>query len=486
MIEQRTNTPRIAVIGGGIAGLAAAHRLTELAPEVNVALLEAGNRLGGVIGTVAQDGFLIERSADSFITNVPWAVELCRRIEFADQLIPTEAAHRGAQVLARGKLQPVPDGFLLMAPQRIWPVIRSPILSLRGKLRLAREYFVKPRHDEADESVSAFARRRLGRETYERLVQPLVGGIYTADPEKLSLRATLPRFAEMERRHGSLIRAARRGGDSDALGLPDDAGARYSMFVAPREGLTSFVEAIAARLPQGCVRLNKTVSRIERVGNKWRLLEHPTDAVGQSEETEVDCVIVATPAAAAARLLGAVDPTLAGDLAAMNYSGCAIVALGYDRSQIRHPLDSFGFVVPAIERRRILSASFSSVKFSGRAPAGKVLIRVFLGGALQPEMVALADDRLRSIAEEELRDLMAITGRPCLSQVYRWQGAMPQYHLGHVERVRRISDRVSQLPGLALAGNAYQGVGIPHCICSGEGAAQRISEMQSAGTPSPG
>ena len=186
-------------------------------------------------------------------------------------------------------------------------------------------------------------------------------------------------------------------------------------------------------------------------------------------------MIVATPAAAAAATIGiGVDATLAGELAAIEYAGCAIVVLGYDRSQIAHSLDSFGFVVPAIERRRILSASFSSVKFPGRAPEGKVLIRVFLGGALQPEMVMLGDDQLRSIAEEELRDLLSITGAPCLSQVYRWRGAMPQYHLGHFERVQRIRDQLSRLPGIALAGNAYQGVGIPHCIESGEQAAERV------------
>ncbi len=227
MIDPSNKSARIVVIGSGMAGLAAAHRFTELAPGANVTLLEAGARLGGIIGTIREGGFLIERSADSFITNVPWAIDLCRRIGFADQLIPTEAVHRGAMVMSHGKLMRVPDGFLLMSPQRLWPVIRSPILSLRGKLRLVCERFVPTRRDETDESVAAFARRRLGREAYERLVQPLVGGIYTANPEKLSLAATMPRFAEMERRHGSLIRAGRadrQSGEAVATGLPEDAG----------------------------------------------------------------------------------------------------------------------------------------------------------------------------------------------------------------------------------------------------------------------
>ncbi len=477
MFNPPTTRHRIAVIGGGIAGVAAAHRAVELAPDASVTLLEAAEQLGGVIGTIRQNGFLIERSADSFITNVPWAIDLCRRIGFADQLIPTAAAHRGAMVVAQGKLRSVPEGFLLMRPQRIWPVMRSPILSLRGKLRLACERFVPARRDETDESVAAFVRRRLGREAYQRLVQPLVGGIYTADPENLSLAATMPRFADMERRHGSLIRAARadrRSGTTESGGLPDDAGARYSMFVAPRQGLSSFVQAIAARLPQRGVRLNTNVNRIEPAGNKWRLFCQATESAGQPEQIEVDGVIIATPATVAARLLNNVDPALAAELSGIEYAGCAIVALGYDRSRIRHPLDSFGFVVPAIEQRQILSASFSSLKFPGRAPEGKVLIRVFLGGALQEEMLALDEDQLHAIAHEELQDLLGIDGSPCLSELYRWPRAMPQYHVGHLARLERINERISRLPGLALAGNAYQGVGIPHCVASGERAVERI------------
>ena len=363
-----------------------------------------------------------------------------------------------------------------MRPQRIWPVMRSPILSLRGKLRLACERFVPARRDETDESVAAFARRRLGREAYERLVQPLVGGIYTAEPEKLSLAATMPRFAEMERRHGSLIRAVRadrRSGETESVVLPDDAGRATACSCAPREGLSSFMQAIAARLPQRGVRLNTNVNRIEQAGNKWRLFCQAAESAGQPEQIEVDGVIIATPATAAARLLNNVDTALAAELSGIEYAGCAIVALGYDRSQIRHPLDSFGFVVPAIERRRILSASFSSLKFPGRAPEGKVLIRVFLGGALQPEMLALNDDHC-AWPTKNCKICSASTAGPALSEVYRWHGAMPQYHFGHLERLQRINERISRLPGMALAGNAYQGVGIPHCIASGEQAAERI------------
>jgi oxygen-dependent protoporphyrinogen oxidase len=497
---------RIAIIGGGISGLAAAYRAHELDPTASVTLFEATDRLGGILRTVRQDGFLVEQSADSFITTVPAAVDLCRRIGFADQLIPTGSENRGAMVVARGKLQRVPAGFVLMSPRALWPVLRSPILSWRGKLRVACEGFVKARRpassDNDGESVASFARRRLGREAFERLVQPLVGGIYTADPEKLSLAATLPRYLEMERKHGSMARAIRamlkaesarrkaerhpharplpegEGGNWQAVrGSEGESGARYSMFVAPRDGLSTLVDAIAARLPSDCPRLNSAVQRIERVSGQWSVVSGqsaPGSSEGSGQMELFDGVIVATSASATAKLLAGVDPSLAGELAAIEAAGSAIVALGYNRDQIAHPLDSFGFVVPAIERRRILSASFSSVKFPGRAPDGKVLIRVFLGGALQSEMLELSDDQLRRTAEEELRDLLGIRGGACLSLVFRWPASMPQYHLGHLDRIGRINRQLSQLPGLALAGNAYEGVGIGQCIHSGEEAAERV------------
>jgi oxygen-dependent protoporphyrinogen oxidase len=497
---------RVAIIGGGIAGLAAAHRARELDPTAEVTLFEAGPQVGGILRTVRQDGYLIETSADSFITNLPWAIDLCRRIGFADQLIPTNPEFRGAMVVAHGKLEPVPEGFVLMAPSQLRSIMRSPILSWRGKLRLACESLVSARQDIADESVASFARRRLGREAFDRLVQPLVGGIYTADPEKLSLAATLPRYLEMERQHGSLIRGAKAkrgstGGDeTDAAA---ERGARYSMFVAPREGLASLVDAIAARLPANCVRVNSPVERIERTGDGWQLpLYRPTILVGESsgsfnadsvcsadtatdlptrmvglytdKNAAFDAIVVATSAPVAAKLLKPADAELAGELSSIEYAGSAIVILAYDRSQIEHPLNTFGFVVPTVERRKILSASFSSVKFPGRAPDGKVLIRVFIGGALQPEMLDRSDEDLQEIAADELKDLLGVRGVPELSLVYRWPQAMPQYHLGHLDRLKRIEERLRNLPGLALAGNAFEGVGIPQCIRSGEQAAERV------------
>ncbi len=460
---------RVIVVGGGISGLAAAHRLVELDPALDVQLWEAGERLGGVLQTVQRDGFLIERSADNFITDPPHAVQLCQRIGLADALIPTRTQERGAMVVHRGRLERVPPGFMLMAPARLWPLLTTPILSPLGKLRLLAEALV-PSRPVDDESLASFARRRLGREVFERIVQPLVGGIYTADPERLSLRATLPRFLEMERQHGSLIRAARRqqGRASEANDI--NGGARYSMFVAPRDGLTSLVDALAARLPAGAVRLRHGVESIARGEDAtWRVR-----AAGRSETARCDGLIVATPAPNAARLLQSLDRTLAVDLGRIEYAGTAIVTLAYRRGQISHALDGFGFVVPAVERRRILAGSFSSVKFPGRAPDDAVLVRVFIGGACQSELLDLTDEELCLIAREELAALVGAAGEPLFADVTRWPKAMPQYHLGHEAIVAEIERTAATWPHFALAGNAYHGVGIPNCIYSGEQAAQRI------------
>jgi oxygen-dependent protoporphyrinogen oxidase len=466
---------RVAVIGGGISGLAAAQRLVELDPRLHVTLLEAGPSLGGVLQTVRRDGFLIERSADNFVSEPPWAVDLCARIGFADQLIATSSRERRAMVVRRGRLRHLPAGFSLMAPTRIWPLVTTRVLSPLGKLRLLAEYFVRPRTNGPEETLGAFARRRLGREAFDRIVQPLVGGIYTADPEKLSLRATLPRFIDMERRYGSLIRGARRQGPNVAGEGSDElaSGARYGLFVAPREGLASLVEAIARRLPHDSLRVNAPVEAISRLPDDTWQIRLPADRTSPAS-IAADALIFAVGAHCAAPLLAQIDAPLADSLARIPYAGSVVVSLGYRRDSIAHRLDGFGFVVPAVEKRQILAGSFASVKFAGRAPDGNVLIRVFIGGACQSELLELDDDRLRELATSELRSLLGTNAAPVMCDIARWPASMPQYHLGHCELVESIERRAVALPNFALAGNAYHGVGIPNCIHSGEQAAERV------------
>jgi protoporphyrinogen/coproporphyrinogen III oxidase len=476
-VNKPPHSPRIAIIGGGISGLAAAHQLLELLPQVELSLFEATNRLGGVLETIERDGFLIERSADNFLTAPPTALELCRRLGMENDLVPTDEFRRQAFVVRKGRLVPIPDGFYLMSPRKLMPILRSPLLSLRGKLRLLIEPLVlrgpiasRNSDLQTDESVASFARRRLGREVFETFVQPLIAGIYTADPEKLSMAATMPQFVEFERTHSSLLRATLRRtyGDSSA------SGARYGLFLAPKHGLQSLVTKLADRIPADAIQLNTKVTQVTQRDNHWQLAFNPQSAI-RNPKSEFDALVLAVPAHAGANLLASVNSQLAAELAKIEYAGCAVVSLGFHRRQIGHPLNGFGFVVPETERRRIIAGSFASLKYSGRAPAKDVLIRVFIGGALQPELLDLPDADLRRIAQDELAELLQITGMPLIADVARWPRSMPQYHVGHLSRVARIDQLAAAYQTLALAGNAYRGVGIPQCIASGEAAAQRIA-----------
>jgi oxygen-dependent protoporphyrinogen oxidase len=468
-----TTSPRIAIIGGGIAGLAAAHRALELSPEAAIALFEAGPRVGGVLSTLHRDGFQVERSADNFITTIPWGIDLCRRLGLEDQLIQTNPAYRRTFVVRRGRLHRLPDGFLMMAPTQMWPLAVTPILSPLGKLRSALEYFLPPRKSDADESMASFVRRRLGREAYDRLVEPLVSAVYAADLEKLSLQATLSRFREMEREHGSLIRAMR----SQMKAKPkttSESGARYSMFVTLREGLSSMIDALAASLPPNCIRLDSPVEKIERKGGGWKISVKESRTIESETNETFDAVVLAAPSPVAAKLLAPLHAELAAELAAIQHSGTAIVSLGYDDHQIGHPLDGMGAVVPAIERSPLLAISFSSRKYAHRAPEGKTLLRVFVGGARRPELAEMPDADLLPLVREHTEKLLRITGAPVFIDIAHWPGTMPQYHVGHKDRVVRIRSLLTQLPSLELAGNAYSGVGVPDCIHSGETAIERL------------
>ncbi len=477
---------RFAIVGGGVTGLAAAHRLAKLAPQAAITLFESDSRLGGVLETHRQEGFLLERGADSLLTKHHWAIDLCQELDLEDQLIPTNTEHRRALVVHQGKLHRVPEGFVLMRAGRLLPILRTPVLSLLGKLRLLTEPWRG--HPDAlhqaeyDESVASFARRRLGRETLQRLVQPLLAGIYTADPEKLSLAATMPEFLDAERQHGSLRRAiavAKREQADTTAADDHSSGARYGQFVSLRDGMGSLIDALRQNISGVDVRLETQVTSVCRnTEGQWAI------RTAQGEQPDpFGGVLIATPAPLGAKLLEPFDPRLSTLLRKISYASSAVVNLAYRRDQIAHALNGFGFVVPAIERRKILAASFSSVKFPGRVPDAQVLVRAFFGGAMQREVVELPDDELQRWAESELGELLGIQGEPSLVDIVRWRGRMPQYHVGHVQLVDGIESQVAQHSGLELAGNAYRGVGIGCCIHSAQSAAERLV-VPSHGTPS--
>ncbi len=462
----------VAVVGGGITGLAAASRLTELSGQRGIALkltlLEARDRLGGTIATERAGGFLIEAGPDSFLSEKPWALALCERLSVTHRLVRTDDRFRQTFVVHRGRLQPLPEGFQLLAPTRLMPLFASSLFSWPGKLRMAMDLVLPRGRPGEEESLGAFVRRRLGREALERVAQPLVAGIYTANPDQLSLAATLPRFLEMERRHRSVIlalwKAARRNPEVDS----GSGGARWSLFVTFAEGMEELVRILAERLPSGSVRLKERVDAVTREGDGFKV------SLADGGALQAGAVVLATEAYQAARLARYLDPALARLLETIPYAASATVSLAYRRQEIPHPLDGFGFVVPRSEGRPILACTFSSIKYPGRAPEGFVLLRLFLGGALNEGILQEDDAKLLALSRSQLADLLGVTAVPTLSRVHRFPASMAQYHLGHLDRVAAIERRVAKQSGLALAGSGYRGVGIADCIRSGEDAAERV------------
>lgn len=458
---------RVAVLGGGIAGLAAANRLVELGAAarrpLEVHLFEAAPRLGGSIATEDAGGFLIEGGPDSFLTEKPFAKRLVERIGLLDEVVGTRERFRRTYVVRGGRLCELPEGFLLMAPTRLLPLVASPLFSWPGKLRMALDLVLPARPEVDDESLASFVTRRLGPEALARVAQPLIGGIYTGDPARLSLQAVMPRFGEMERAHRSIILAMRRARVAQGAGGGESSGARWSLFASFRRGMSTLVEALARRLPAEGIHVGSPVSALARTPEgRWSIGEGPG----------FDAAILAVPARAAARMLEPLDGALAAELEGIPYASSATVTLAYRREDIPHPLGFFGFVVPHVENREILACTFSNLKYPGRAPAEHILLRAFVGGMLQPQKLARDDAEMVAAVRRDLRELIGVVAEPLLRRVHRHVEAMPQYHVGHLQRIDRIAARVRELRGIHLAGAAYRGVGIPDCIHSGETAAE--------------
>ncbi|MGH7723933.1 MAG: protoporphyrinogen oxidase [Candidatus Eiseniibacteriota bacterium] len=460
---------RIAVVGAGLTGLAAARQLLEAGagrPPADIVLFEAASRPGGIVSTVQRDDFVIEEGPDSFITDKPEALALCEKLGLSDSVIQVRPGSRTSFIVHRGRLVRTPESFQLLAPARLGPTLRSPLLSPLGKLRLAFEPFVAPRtRDRAgnsDESVASFITRRMGREVFERIAQPMVGGIYGADPETLSLAATFPRFLRMEAEHGSVVRGLRAAAQAAS-------GPRYSLFASLARGMQSLTDALAGSLPPGVLRVSTPVKRIGPAS--------PAGAGGWEVETSAgaqrfDAVLLAVPAAIAARLVEAFDPAIASALSGGASGSSVNVALAYDAGDIRHPMDGAGFVVPAIEGRPILGGSFVHRKFEGRAPEGKALLRIFLDA----RALELDDAEIVALVGREIVPLLGVEKAPLFAHVTRWREAMPHPRIGHLGRVADLRSRASRWPGLLLAGSSYDGVGLPDCVRSGESAARSLLE----------
>jgi oxygen-dependent protoporphyrinogen oxidase len=475
-------TGPVVVIGGGITGLAAAHRLVEHgAPDgspASVVVLEADDRAGGQIRTERHGDFLFEGGPDALVAQKPAGVALCERIGLGPELCNLGGGHAGTQVFHRGRLHRVPDGFLMMAPTRLGPVLRSTLFSWRGKLRMACEPFVARRPATCDdETLASFVGRRFGREVLERVAEPVMAGLFTADADRLSLRLTMPRFLDLEAVDGSVTRGLRRAARARAPLRPFGHGTGRGGFVAVTGGLSRIVEALVARLPRGCVRTGARVSGVDAssVAGGWSV------RLASGETLRAGAVLFACPAGEAALALRAQDERLANELLRLRYASCATVNIVYRRGDVGARLEGFGFFVPRTEDLPILACSYVSEKFEGRAPAGSAVFRAFLGGATRPLALDADDKGLIRQTHDTLRRILAIGGEPVFAKVYRSPRAMPQFEIGARAAIETIQDRAGAHPGLFLAGSVAGAFGLPDCIRSGEAAADRVAAFLAMG-----
>ena len=447
---------KVVVVGGGIAGLAAARRLELVAPVAEIVLVESDSVLGGKLRTEHVDGFVIEAAADSFLSRKERGIGLVEELGLSSELIGRRPEHHHTFVRHGDDLHPLPEGLTGMIPTDLDALERSELLSPQGRARFAAEGEVPPASGDEDESVASFVSRRFGREAYESLVEPLMTGIYGGDGEQLSLRATFPQLRMLELEHGSILRGLSAASPSD---LPP--------FVSFRSGLASLVAAVVEGFEDTERILGRAATRVTRRGAGYEL------ELADGNPIESDGVVVATPAFVTAELLADLDPELAAAHAAIPYASSVVVTLAFSRADVL-PLDGYGYVVPRVEGTDVLACTWSSQKWEERAPEGSVLIRVYAGRFGGRDLTADSDDDLVALARAEV-GLGGVVAEPVLARVHRWPRGMPQYVLGHPERLARIDAALSEHPGLALAGAAYRGVGIPDCIRSGELAAESVA-----------
>ncbi|HWQ14351.1 MAG TPA: protoporphyrinogen oxidase [Roseiflexaceae bacterium] len=495
-VANLAEAPHIVIIGGGITGLSAAYTLQQAAQAVGApmryTLIERAARLGGKILTecisAGSGTFVVEGGPDSFVAQKPWAIELVRELGLGHELMASNQMPRTTYVLHRGRPLPLPEGTMLIVPTKLVPFARSPLFSPLGKLRMALDLLIPPRRDAADETLAAFIRRRLGREALDRLAEPLMAGIHSAECERQSVLATFPRFRELEAQHGGLIRgmlAARRrttdhrptindrrptavgeGGDGSSV-VGRHSSFAHAPFVTLRGGVQALVDALVLRL-EGAILTGRGVTALAydpAASRPYRL------CLDDGTLLEANAVVLTAPAYAAADLLAPLAPALAAALRTIRYVSTGTITLAYRRADVGSLLDGYGVVIPRAEGRQVNAVTLSSLKFRHRAPEDHLLVRVFVGGSRTPEALALDDTALLALAREELRAILGIDAEPLFARVYRWQDANPQYDVGHLERVAALDALCPE--GLYLAGSAYRGVGIPDCVRQGREAGER-------------
>lgn len=472
-----SNPRTVVIVGGGISGLATAFALQEQAAaaglSVRCTVLESGSSWGGKIVTHRAGDLVTEAGPDSFLSQKPAGLELCAKLGLTDQLINTNETGKKAFVLHGGRLHELPEGLVSFVPKQLGPFFRSGLLSWTGLARMGLDVVVPRGPSEGDESLASFFRRRFGVQAFDRVLEPLLAGIYAGDAEQMSLKATFPRFFELEQQHGSIIRgmmAARKKGPSAPV-----SGAKRTMFVSLRNGLGDLVTALTSRLTEQGVELRLGCQvdalrvRSHQLG-RWMydLILHDGSALS------AESLVLATPAYVSADLLRPLTPIAGGLLEMIPYASTGTIAMAYPAGAVAGAVEGFGFIVPRSEGRDLIAATWTSLKWPHRAPADQVLIRCYVGGVGRDAMLQLDDGQLVGRIRAELAALCGFNAEPGYVEVNRWWKAMPQYTLGHLDRLTQLDAALSRYGGLVLTGAGYRGVGIPDCIRDGATAAGRV------------
>ncbi|MBS3957418.1 MAG: protoporphyrinogen oxidase [Clostridiales bacterium] len=475
----------IIVIGGGAAGLGAAYKVKRAAEEghdVTFTLIEKDPRLGGKIASemVADPegagDFIVDGGPDCFLTEKPGVHRIAKLAGIFDEELPTDDARKRTHILSRGQLHDLPDGVMMFAPTKLVPFATTELFSWPGKIRMGLDLFIPrrtwPVGERRDETLESFVVRRMGRECLDRIAEPLVGGVHASDPAKMSLAATFPRLLDMEQTYGGMIKgflAARKKVEEIRMKYPPKPGAKpRTFFTSFDSGMQRLTDVMADRAGRDSMRIGVAVVAVERNGDRWVV------TLADGERVEGDAVIVATECWAAEPLMRTVDEKIADALAGIESSSSATISLGFKEDEVGIDMNAFGLLCPIVENRQMMAASFSSTKWPGRAPAGRVLLRGFVGGPHNQSIMEESDERLVEIVLSEMRDILGVKGDPLFSRVYRWHLGMPQYTIGHLDRVETIESRAREIPGLWLGGGSYRGVGIPNCIEGGEAGVSKV------------
>jgi protoporphyrinogen/coproporphyrinogen III oxidase len=475
---------RVAIIGSGVSACACGVALKE--EGVDFTIFEKEASPGGKLLTEFIDGLLVEGGPDSFLPEKYWTVDLIRKVGLEEELLCTNDQFKGTYIYSGGRLHRLPEGVMLMVPTMIMPLLKSSLISWPGKIRMGLEFFLPPKKETTDESLAQFVTRRLGKECLEKIAEPLVAGIHTSNPDNMSILAIFPRFVEMEKKYGSLIKGMLAA--MKKVPPSDPSKKKMTYFMSLKGGMQQLTDACVNVIGKERIRTSSEISRVLKTQNGYRLaVVNRSDANGQNgprgqnelgtvQEEVFDDLVLTTPAYVTSELVHEMDPELAGRLLSMDWSSTATISIAFKKKDIKVKLPGFGFIVPKVANRRINATTWSSIKWPFRAPDDYLLLRSFIGGGHHEELVSDNDEMLVSTTLEELRHIVGIDATPVFSKVYRWIKGMPKYTVGHLERLARIDELRTRHPGFYLIGCSYRGIGIGDCVKSGFDAASEIAK----------